>query len=61
MSDKFNYNEGDILISDSQCDLCVYRIEGDCEKCQKYEKKLPEVLTNDVLCPHYTRKGKIEL
>ena len=50
--DKFVYSEGDILISKSQCGICVFQDPDNETVCQKYSSKPAEILTGRVQCPY---------
>lgn len=50
--DKFVWNEGDVRIGRTQCDLCVHNCKATPNICPKYEVKPEEVKKGTVKCPH---------
>ncbi len=59
--DKFCWNENEVVITKTQCDLCEFQTKECIDKCLKYEKKPQEVIDNKIKCPCFSRKGKIKL
>jgi len=58
-NNKFTYNEGDLIIADTQCDLCRYNNKDNVNVCSKFENGKPEeILNDDTLCPFLKEKGK---
>lgn len=58
-NNKFTYNEGDLIIADTQCDLCRYNNKDNVNVCSKFENGKPEEILNDnTLCPFLKNKGK---
>ena len=60
--DKFVYQEGDIQISKSQCNGCIYEDKNNNDKCVKYPEGKPnKLITNEYACKHYRKEGQIIL
>ena len=58
-TDKFTYSDGELNISDTQCDLCRYNNKYNKNICSKFENGKPtEVLNNEVLCLYLERSKK---
>jgi len=54
-NEKFTYNEGDLIIADTQCDLCKYNNNENKNVCIKFQNGKPEeILSDDTLCPYLT-------
>ena len=49
---KFVWNEGDIRIGRTQCELCAHHCKATPNTCPKYEAKPEEVKNGTVKCPH---------
>jgi hypothetical protein len=49
---KFVYEANEVEFVDSQCDLCIYRLEGQPCSCKKYQEKPAEILKNEKKCPY---------
>lgn len=55
--EKFCYSAGEIEIAATQCDLCIYQIDGNKDSCQKFVEKPKDVLQNKRKC-EYVRNAK---
>lgn len=58
---KYSYDENEMIVSDSQCDLCEYQEKNSQESCEKFKIKPEKVLSNEIVCPFFVRKGRITL
>lgn len=58
ISDKFNYQKGDLKFGKYQCDFCIFADKNDFDKCQKYDTKPTEVLQNKKRCDYLTTSNK---
>ena len=56
--DKFCHSAGEIEVAATQCDLCIFQINGSKEICQKFADKPKEILLNERKCP-YVRNSKL--
>lgn len=59
--DKFCYSEGEIEIAATQCDLCIFQINGNKEICQKFGQKPKGILLNERKCPHIRNSKLMDL
>lgn len=58
---KFCWEENELVITESLCELCEFN-KSECKDCcEKYESKPKEVLENTIKCPFFSRKRKIKL
>lgn len=55
--DKFCYSAGELEFGATQCDLCIFQLDGSDETCQKFERKPKEILLDEKKCP-YIRNAK---
>ena len=58
---KFWYAAGEIEIADSQCELCIYRLEGNQTACEKFQEKPTEIVHNEEKCPYVRNKNFVDL
>jgi hypothetical protein len=58
---KFVYEANEVEFVDSQCDLCIYRLEGQPCSCKKYQEKPAEILKNEKKCPYVRTSTYIDL
>jgi len=54
-TDRFTYYEGEMLIGDTQCDLCKHKTD-DNYGCAKFGKAPQEVLKNEFRCKEFKSK-----
>lgn len=58
--DKFTYEEGELNISDCQCDWCVHYNSGKrSDACPK--ELLDDILNNKIVCPNLEDPNSIDL
>ena len=50
--DKFEYQEDDLLLGDSQCDLCVY-FDKSKNNCKLIGEIPQEILSDDITCEKF--------
>ena len=58
--EKFVYEEGEITIVESQCEICkLYNNGQRSEECPK--ENLEDVISNKIFCPNFKKVVKFEL
>lgn len=50
--EKYTYSENEIIISKTQCGLCIYRDDNNDNSCEKYSQKSEEILKGSSICPY---------
>ena len=59
-SDKFVYKDGELKISNNQCELCIYNNESVPNKCKEYPNGKPqEVISNNEFCKNIKTTEKL--
>ena len=58
---RFVWEKGDLLVGRSLCDHCIFRIEGETDKCKQYEVIPEKIRKTLVECPYFDWPGRIHL
>ena len=59
---KFSYQEGDLQIAESLCQLCIHKTEQPADCCASFPEGIPEEIREDSFrCPYYQKKSRILL
>jgi len=49
---RFDWEEGELKIGNSQCDFCIFKNIQNQRQCKKYEEKPEVVLKDEIRCEH---------